>query len=121
MLLKGMEFDTAHFITDVSGKYPRLWALKGAHPVTVNRWYKFGVLASIRTITPVSDKNSKAAGPATKKSEALKFGDMRKSSWPYEENKAPCTYLATNRTNLRTDERISRKKEEKDSLHSSSI
>ncbi|KAL8495681.1 hypothetical protein ACS0TY_019701 [Phlomoides rotata] len=52
MLLKGMEFDTAHFITDVSGKYPRLWALKGAHPVTVNRWYKFGVLASIRTIVP---------------------------------------------------------------------
>ncbi|KAL8498662.1 hypothetical protein ACS0TY_021849 [Phlomoides rotata] len=52
MLLKGMEFDTAHFITDVSGKYPQLWALKGAHPVTVNRWYKFGVLASIRTIAP---------------------------------------------------------------------
>ncbi|KAL8465262.1 hypothetical protein ACS0TY_034679 [Phlomoides rotata] len=52
MLLKGMEFDTAHFITDVSGKYPRLWALKGAHLVTVNRWYKFGVLASIRTIAP---------------------------------------------------------------------
>ncbi|KAL8510920.1 hypothetical protein ACS0TY_017655 [Phlomoides rotata] len=52
MLLKGMEFDTAHFITDVSGKYPRLWALKGAHPVTVNRWYKFGALASIRTIAP---------------------------------------------------------------------
>ncbi|KAL8495748.1 hypothetical protein ACS0TY_019750 [Phlomoides rotata] len=52
MLLKGMEFDTAHFITDVSGKYPRLWALKGAHPVTVNRWYKFGVLALIRTIAP---------------------------------------------------------------------
>ncbi|KAL8461008.1 hypothetical protein ACS0TY_032479 [Phlomoides rotata] len=37
MLLKGMEFDTTHFITDVSGKYPRLWALKGAHPVTINR------------------------------------------------------------------------------------
>ncbi|KAL8457885.1 hypothetical protein ACS0TY_035662 [Phlomoides rotata] len=52
MLLKGMEFDTAHFITDVSGKYPQLWALKGAHPVTLNRWYKFGVLASIRTIAP---------------------------------------------------------------------
>ncbi|KAL8505777.1 hypothetical protein ACS0TY_016842 [Phlomoides rotata] len=52
MLLKGMEFDTAHFITDVSGKYPRLWALKGAHLVTVNRWYKFGALASIRTIAP---------------------------------------------------------------------
>ncbi|KAL8483207.1 hypothetical protein ACS0TY_026038 [Phlomoides rotata] len=52
MLLKGMEFDTTHFITDVSGKYPRLWALKGAHPVTVNRWYKFGALASIRTIAP---------------------------------------------------------------------
>ncbi|KAL8526879.1 hypothetical protein ACS0TY_015936 [Phlomoides rotata] len=52
MLLKGMEFDTTHFITDVSGKYPRLWALKGAHPVTVNRGYKFGALASIRTIAP---------------------------------------------------------------------
>ncbi|KAL8529133.1 hypothetical protein ACS0TY_006554 [Phlomoides rotata] len=52
MLLKGMEFNTTHFITDVSGKYPRLWALKGAHPVTVNRWYKFGALASIRTIAP---------------------------------------------------------------------
>ncbi|KAL8481841.1 hypothetical protein ACS0TY_028110 [Phlomoides rotata] len=52
MLLKGMEFDTTHFITDVSGKYPRLWALKGAHPVTVNRWYKFRALASIRTIAP---------------------------------------------------------------------
>ncbi|KAL8465465.1 hypothetical protein ACS0TY_034825 [Phlomoides rotata] len=52
MLLKGMEFDTSHFITDMSGKYPRLWALKGAHPVTVNRWYKFGVLASIRTDAP---------------------------------------------------------------------
>ncbi|KAL8492607.1 hypothetical protein ACS0TY_023989 [Phlomoides rotata] len=42
MLLKGMEFDTTHFITDVSGKYPRPWALKGAHLVTVKRWYKFG-------------------------------------------------------------------------------
>ncbi|KAL8532311.1 hypothetical protein ACS0TY_008781 [Phlomoides rotata] len=52
MLLKGMEFDMTHFITDVSDKYPRLWALKGAHPVTVNRWYKFGVLALIRTIAP---------------------------------------------------------------------
>ncbi|KAL8475899.1 hypothetical protein ACS0TY_028530 [Phlomoides rotata] len=52
MLLKGMEFDTTHFITDVSGKYPRLWALKGAHPVIVNRLYKFGVLASIRTVAP---------------------------------------------------------------------
>ncbi|KAL8501732.1 hypothetical protein ACS0TY_021011 [Phlomoides rotata] len=51
-LLKGMEFDTAHFITDASGKYPRLWALKGAHPVTVNRWYKFGALASICTVAP---------------------------------------------------------------------
>ncbi|KAL8459126.1 hypothetical protein ACS0TY_036552 [Phlomoides rotata] len=131
MLLKGMEFDTTHFITDVSRKYPRLWALKGAHPVTVNRWYKFGALASIRTVAPsfreISelpdwvDKNRKAAGSATKKSEALKFGDMQKSSWPYEENKAPCTYLATNRTNLRTDECISQKKKEKDSLHSSSI
>ncbi|KAL8536056.1 hypothetical protein ACS0TY_011622 [Phlomoides rotata] len=52
MLLKGMEFDATYFITDVSGKYPRLWALKGAYPVTVNRWYKFGALTSIRTIAP---------------------------------------------------------------------
>ncbi|KAL8510026.1 hypothetical protein ACS0TY_017019 [Phlomoides rotata] len=49
-LLKGVEFDAAHFITDVSGEYPRLWALKGAHLLTVNRWYKFGALASIRTV-----------------------------------------------------------------------
>ncbi|KAL8506199.1 hypothetical protein ACS0TY_017166 [Phlomoides rotata] len=78
MLLKGKEFDTAHFISDVSGKYPRLWALKGAHPVTVNRWYKFGVLASIRTIAPgfreISElpdwTKKKAAGPATKKKQA---------------------------------------------------
>ncbi|KAL8511314.1 hypothetical protein ACS0TY_017933 [Phlomoides rotata] len=51
-LLKGVEFDATHFITDVSGKYPRLWALKGAYPNTVNRWYKFGALASIRTVAP---------------------------------------------------------------------
>ncbi|KAL8519268.1 hypothetical protein ACS0TY_010273 [Phlomoides rotata] len=31
-LLKGVEFRPEHFITDVSGKYPRLWALKGAAP-----------------------------------------------------------------------------------------
>ncbi|KAL8479733.1 hypothetical protein ACS0TY_026605 [Phlomoides rotata] len=47
-----MEFDAAHFITDVFGKYPRLWALKGAHQNTVNRWYKFGALASIRKVAP---------------------------------------------------------------------
>ncbi|KAL8547387.1 hypothetical protein ACS0TY_006929 [Phlomoides rotata] len=41
-----------HFITDVSVKYPRLWALKEAHPVTVNRWYKFGALALIRIVAP---------------------------------------------------------------------
>ncbi|KAL8493902.1 hypothetical protein ACS0TY_024894 [Phlomoides rotata] len=49
-LLKGVEFDATHFITNVFEKYPRLWALKGAHPVTANRWYKFGALASIRTV-----------------------------------------------------------------------
>ncbi|KAL8495064.1 hypothetical protein ACS0TY_019284 [Phlomoides rotata] len=27
-LLKGVEFRPEHFITDVSGKYPRLWALR---------------------------------------------------------------------------------------------
>ncbi|KAL8510776.1 hypothetical protein ACS0TY_017552 [Phlomoides rotata] len=51
-LLKGVELHTTHFIIDVSEKYPRLWTLKGAHPVTVNRWYKFGDLASIRTVAP---------------------------------------------------------------------
>ncbi|KAL8554269.1 hypothetical protein ACS0TY_002458 [Phlomoides rotata] len=50
--LKGIKFRPEHFITDVSGKYPRLWALKGANPIDVNRWYKFGALASIRTIAP---------------------------------------------------------------------
>ncbi|KAL8516287.1 hypothetical protein ACS0TY_014808 [Phlomoides rotata] len=28
------------------------WALKGAHPVNINRWYKFGALVSIRTVAP---------------------------------------------------------------------
>ncbi|KAL8509467.1 hypothetical protein ACS0TY_016615 [Phlomoides rotata] len=51
-LLKGVEFDATYFITDVSGKYPRLWALKGAHPVTFNRWYNFRALTSIRIIAP---------------------------------------------------------------------
>ncbi|KAL8470647.1 hypothetical protein ACS0TY_033271 [Phlomoides rotata] len=48
----GVKFDATHFITDVSGKYPRLWALKGAHLVIVNRKYKFRALASIRTVAP---------------------------------------------------------------------
>ncbi|KAL8505686.1 hypothetical protein ACS0TY_016787 [Phlomoides rotata] len=51
-LLKGMEFRPEHFITDVSGKYPRLWALKGAGPNDVRRWYNFGALALIRTVAP---------------------------------------------------------------------
>ncbi|KAL8494493.1 hypothetical protein ACS0TY_025337 [Phlomoides rotata] len=87
-----MEFDTTHFITDVSGKYPRLWALKGAHPVTVNRWYKFGVLASIRTIAPgfreISElpdwtKIVKQPDPPQRKSrheESAKFGTVRKKT-----------------------------------------
>ncbi|KAL8532024.1 hypothetical protein ACS0TY_008577 [Phlomoides rotata] len=40
------------FITDVSGKYPRLWTLKGANPNDVRRWYNFGALASICTVAP---------------------------------------------------------------------
>ncbi|KAL8488644.1 hypothetical protein ACS0TY_024804 [Phlomoides rotata] len=40
------------FICNVFGKYPQLWALKGANPIDVNRWYKFGALTSICTITP---------------------------------------------------------------------
>ncbi|KAL8498348.1 hypothetical protein ACS0TY_021608 [Phlomoides rotata] len=36
----------------VSGKYPRLWALKGAHPIEVRRWYGFGTLASLCTVAP---------------------------------------------------------------------
>ncbi|KAL8468697.1 hypothetical protein ACS0TY_031767 [Phlomoides rotata] len=51
-LLKGMEFRPEHFIIDVSGKYPRLWALKGAGPNDVRRWYNFGALTSICTIAP---------------------------------------------------------------------
>ncbi|KAL8503268.1 hypothetical protein ACS0TY_022126 [Phlomoides rotata] len=51
-LLKGLEFRPKYFITDVSGKYPRLWALKGAHPIEVRRWYGFGTLASLCTVAP---------------------------------------------------------------------
>ncbi|KAL8473040.1 hypothetical protein ACS0TY_030041 [Phlomoides rotata] len=51
-LLKGMEFRPEYFITDVSGKYPRLWALKEVGPNDVRRWYNFGALASIRTVAP---------------------------------------------------------------------
>ncbi|KAL8533965.1 hypothetical protein ACS0TY_010113 [Phlomoides rotata] len=128
MLLKGMEFDTAHFITDVSGKYPRLWALKGAHPVTVNRWYKFGVLASIRTVAPgfreiselpdwvgnaVQEQSLVETRPLhqeKKSTEGLEpCGRKRKSYWPTKKNKAPCTYLATYRTKQPTEQRISRK------------
>ncbi|KAL8506375.1 hypothetical protein ACS0TY_017306 [Phlomoides rotata] len=47
-----MEFRPEHFITDVSGKYPRLWVLKGASHNDVHKWYNFGALASIRTIAP---------------------------------------------------------------------
>ncbi|KAL8461139.1 hypothetical protein ACS0TY_032566 [Phlomoides rotata] len=47
-----MEFRPEHFIIDVSGKYPRLWALKGAGLNDVRRWYNFGALASICTIAP---------------------------------------------------------------------
>ncbi|KAL8460441.1 hypothetical protein ACS0TY_032107 [Phlomoides rotata] len=49
-LLKGMEFRPEHFIIYVSGKYPRLWALKEAGPNDVRRWYNFGALAPICTI-----------------------------------------------------------------------
>ncbi|KAL8547520.1 hypothetical protein ACS0TY_007019 [Phlomoides rotata] len=47
-----MEFNTTHFITNVFGKYPRLWALRVEGPIDVRRWYNFGALTSIRTITP---------------------------------------------------------------------
>ncbi|KAL8543640.1 hypothetical protein ACS0TY_004277 [Phlomoides rotata] len=48
-----MEFGNLElFITDVSGKYPRLWTLKGANPNDVRRWYNFGALTSICTIAP---------------------------------------------------------------------
>ncbi|KAL8489942.1 hypothetical protein ACS0TY_025733 [Phlomoides rotata] len=40
------------FIIDVSVKYPRLWALKGANTNNVRRWYNFRVLASICTVAP---------------------------------------------------------------------
>ncbi|KAL8476971.1 hypothetical protein ACS0TY_029318 [Phlomoides rotata] len=48
-----MEFENPElFVTDVAGKYPRLWALKGANPIDVLIWYTFGALASICTIAP---------------------------------------------------------------------
>ncbi|KAL8457939.1 hypothetical protein ACS0TY_035701 [Phlomoides rotata] len=47
-----MEFRPEHFIIDVSGKYPRHWALKGTGPNDVRRWYNFRALASIRTVAP---------------------------------------------------------------------
>ncbi|KAL8541762.1 hypothetical protein ACS0TY_002862 [Phlomoides rotata] len=47
-----MEFRPEHFIRDVSGKYPRPWALKGANPIDVCRWYRFGALVSICIIAP---------------------------------------------------------------------
>ncbi|KAL8476944.1 hypothetical protein ACS0TY_029299 [Phlomoides rotata] len=51
-LLKEVEFIPEHFIIDVSGKYPRLWALRGVAPNDVRRWYDFGALPSIRTLAP---------------------------------------------------------------------
>ncbi|KAL8456862.1 hypothetical protein ACS0TY_034916 [Phlomoides rotata] len=48
-----MEFGNPElFITDVSGKYPRIWTLKEAGPNNVRRWYNFRGLASICTVTP---------------------------------------------------------------------
>ncbi|KAL8507011.1 hypothetical protein ACS0TY_017770 [Phlomoides rotata] len=47
-----MKFRLEHFITNVSGKYPRLWALKGANPIDVRRRYGFRALTSICTIAP---------------------------------------------------------------------
>ncbi|KAL8519515.1 hypothetical protein ACS0TY_010446 [Phlomoides rotata] len=53
-----MEFRPEHFITYVSRKYPQLWALKGANPIDVRRWYGFGTLASISTIAPVASEDT---------------------------------------------------------------
>ncbi|KAL8508575.1 hypothetical protein ACS0TY_018997 [Phlomoides rotata] len=36
----------------MTGKYPRLWTLKGANPNDIRRWYNFGALASICTVAP---------------------------------------------------------------------
>ncbi|KAL8497263.1 hypothetical protein ACS0TY_020809 [Phlomoides rotata] len=59
-LLKGVEFDATNFITDVFEKYPRLWALKGAHPIIVNMWHnnphlKRGEELEIKFITAASE------------------------------------------------------------------
>ncbi|KAL8518950.1 hypothetical protein ACS0TY_010055 [Phlomoides rotata] len=72
MLLKGMEFDTTHFITDVSGKYPRLWALNGAHPVTVNR-YHYGIRQRI-------EKQPDPPQRKRRHEESAKFGTVRKKT-----------------------------------------
>ncbi|KAL8549047.1 hypothetical protein ACS0TY_008063 [Phlomoides rotata] len=116
MLLKGMEFDTTHFITNVSGKYPRLWALKGAHPVTVNRWYKFGALASIRTIAPsfreiselpdwLAESYKKSVPPRRKKRPATaltdgSFGHIRK-----KRKRASCGRSSTKKREASTNGR----------------
>ncbi|KAL8473227.1 hypothetical protein ACS0TY_030163 [Phlomoides rotata] len=52
-LLKGLEFGNPElFITNVFGKYPRLWTLKEVGPNNVRRWYNFRALVSICTIGP---------------------------------------------------------------------
>ncbi|KAL8533898.1 hypothetical protein ACS0TY_010072 [Phlomoides rotata] len=53
-----MEFRPEHFITYVSGKYPRLWALKGVNSNDVRRWYRFRALVSICTIALVVSEDT---------------------------------------------------------------
>ncbi|KAL8472446.1 hypothetical protein ACS0TY_029600 [Phlomoides rotata] len=96
-LLKGMEFDTTHFITDVSGKYLRLWALKGAHPVTVNRWYKFGALASIRTVAPKRTHHQEKED--TDRRRIWSHAEEKKSSRAPSKKIRHAHRQATNRTN----------------------
>ncbi|KAL8532862.1 hypothetical protein ACS0TY_009169 [Phlomoides rotata] len=102
-LLKGVEFRPEHFITDVSEKYPRLWALKGAAPNDVRRWYNFGALALIRTVAPSFQEISKLPDWALT---GAGFGAMRKKRkavGPRRRKIRHALRQATNRTNSPAD------------------
>ncbi|KAL8494370.1 hypothetical protein ACS0TY_025255 [Phlomoides rotata] len=75
---KGTEFRNPElFITDVSGKYPRLWALKRVDPNDVRMWCNFGALASICTIAPNwvvnADQESWSHNPHLKRGKELEI------------------------------------------------
>ncbi|KAK4390442.1 putative enzymatic polyprotein [Sesamum angolense] len=46
-------------IIETSGKYNRVWMLEGSKPEEVRKWYEFGALASVYTMSPSFPKISK--------------------------------------------------------------